>query len=350
MASETQNGNWLKRHRKMMLILGPAVVAVVAAFFYITGGRYVSTDDAYIQSARTDITANISGSVTEILVHDNQQVKKGDLLFRLDERPLRIALEEAQAQLASARLQIASLKALYHQKQADRQSADSTLSYQLTELNRQKKLAASGISSKAQLDQAQHAYDSAMAQETAAKDQIASALANLGGNADIDVDQHPTVQRAQAMVDKAKLNLSYATVTAPSDGIVAKVEQLQVGDYITAATPVFSLMSNAVWVEANFKETDLTYMRPGQKATISIDTYPGKTFNGTVTSTSPGTGSSFSLLPPENATGNWVKVVQRLPVRIAIDRGDDTTPLSAGMSAVVEVDTQHHRHFFGTEH
>jgi membrane fusion protein (multidrug efflux system) len=169
-------------------------------------------------------------------------------------------------------------------------------------------------------------------------------LADLGGDTTASLDSRPAVREAQAALDRAKLNLSYTTVRAPMEGIVTKVEQLQVGDYINAVVPLFALVSQKnMWVEANFKETDLSHMRPGQKATFTVDAFPGTTFTGQVQSTSPGTGASFSLLPPENSSGNWVKVVQRLPVRLSIDPGQAQLPLAAGMSVVAEVDTQHHR-------
>jgi membrane fusion protein (multidrug efflux system) len=171
-----------------------------------------------------------------------------------------------------------------------------------------------------------------------------SVRASLGGVPGIAVDDHPSVREVQAALDRAELDLSYTVVKAPSDGIVAKVEQLQVGDFIRAATPVFALVSDRdVWVEANFKETDLTHLREGQKSTITVDAYPGRTFHGRAVSLSPGTGSSFSVLPPENAAGNWVKVVQRLPVRISIEDADAALALHAGLSATVEVDTGHSR-------
>ena len=182
----------------------------------------------------------------------------------------------------------------------------------------------------------------------AAQQQIGAVVANLGGNPNIAPDKHPAVQQAQARLDRAKLDLSYTTIAAPSDGIVTRVDQLQVGSYIAASAPVFALVSTSdVWVEANFKEDQLTHMRVGQAATVKVDSYPGKSFAGKVASLSPGTGSQFSVLPPENATGNWVKVVQRLPVRVRLDAVDPAFPLHAGLSADVSVDTQHRRHLFG---
>src|SRR5258708_1965360 len=261
-----------------------------------------------------------AGQGTEIAVRDNQPVKKGDTLFKLDDRPYRIAVEEAEAQLASARLQVTALKATYRQRQADLQAAQDTFAYRQREFDRQSRLVTSGAASQVQFDQARHAVDDARQQVASAQQQIASVLASLSGDPNIPVERHPSVQQTQAQLDRARLNLSYTVVWAPEDGMVTKVEQLQPGAYVSVGMPAFALVSSRdVWIEANFKETDLTYMRLGQSATVSVDTYPDKTFMARVVSLSPGTGSSFSLLPPENATGNWVKVVQRLPVRLAID-------------------------------
>jgi membrane fusion protein, multidrug efflux system len=342
-----ESPNWMTKYRRTLLIGGPFAVAVVALFFYLTGGRFVSTDDAYVQAARVEISTNISARVSEIDVHDNQVVRAGQILFRLDPRSYQIAVQDAEAQLANARLKIPDLQAVYRQRVADRKAAQETLAYQQREYARQATLAAAGISSRAQLDQAAHTMEAALQELAAVTQQGASALAELGGNLDAPVDSQPGVREAQAALDRARLNLSYTVIRAPIDGIVAKVEQLQVGDYVNAASPLFALDSKKdVWVEANFKETELTYMRPGQRATFSVDAYPGESFTGKVESTSPGTGSSFSLLPPENSSGNWVKVVQRLPVRLSIDPGHAGAPLAAGMSVSAEVDTKHRRSLF----
>jgi membrane fusion protein, multidrug efflux system len=335
---------WMARHRRLMLIAGPVVVAVAAMVFYLLGGRYVSTDDAYIQAARVQISCNVSGRVSEMDVHDNQPVHAGDVLFRIDARPFQIAIQDAEARLAGSKLRVQALEAAYRQRQADESAARNTIAYRQDDFNRKKKLAADGITSQAQLDQAAHELDVARQALIAAAQQTASALAELGGDTSAPIGSRPAVREAQAALDRAKLNYSYTTVRAPLDGIVTKVEQLQVGDYINAVVPLFALVSQQdMWVEANFKETDLAYMRPGQRATFTVDAFPGVKFTGRVQSTSPGTGASFSLLPPENSSGNWVKVVQRLPVRLSIDRGPTDLPLAAGMSVVAEVDTQHHR-------
>jgi membrane fusion protein, multidrug efflux system len=337
-----------ERLRLPLMIGGVLVVIIGTLYFWLTGGRYMSTDDAYVQAARASISSNVAGQVAEVAVRDNQRVHRGDLLFRLDDQPYRIAVEEAQAKLGTARMEIVAGKSTYRQQLAAQRSAQDTLAYQEREYQRQQKLLTSGISSQMQSDQAQHARDTARQQFASAQQQVASVLAMLAGNPDIDPDQHPTVQQAQAVLDRAKLNLAYTRIVAPDDGIVTKVEQLQVGDYINAANPVFALISTRdVWIEANFKEDQLTHMRAGQTATVDIDTYSGKTFKAHVISIAPGTGSQFSALPPENATGNWVKVVQRLPVRLELENADADLPLHSGLSATVDVDTGHSRSLFG---
>lgn len=344
--AEAPPNRW-QRARLPLLVAGPVVVVVLAAYFYVTGGRYEKTDDAYVMTARTAISANVPGRVVELAVHDNQAVRRGDLLYRLDDAPFRIYVEEAAAQLATATLQVESLKATYLQRQSDLASAQETLAFQQSELDRQKRLIASGIASQSQVDRATHSLDEARARLASVQHEITGVIAQLGGNPQIDPSKHPTVMQAKAALDRARLNLSYTTITAPSDGVVTRVEQLQIGSYVAASTPVFALVStHDVWLEANFKEDQLGHMRPGQTARVRIDSYPGKTFEGKVASVSPGTGSQFSLLPPENATGNWVKVVQRLPVRIELDELDPAYPLHAGLSATVDVDTRYQRHLF----
>ncbi|MDR3490217.1 MAG: HlyD family secretion protein [Bradyrhizobium sp.] len=341
---EAKPKNWITRHRRIFLIGGPVIALAVASVFYFTGGRYESTDDAYIQAAQVQVSTDVGGRITEIDVLDNQHVTQGQVLFRLDQQPFLIAVADAEAKLAGARLMVPALLATYRQRVADETEARANLAYQTLEFARQRNLQAQGISSQDQLDQAKASFQSAQQQVAAAAQQTASALADLGGDPNAPAGNLPLVREAQAVLDRAKLNLSYTVIHAPIDGIVTKVDQIEIGDYVNAATPLFALMSSTnVWVEANFKETQLTYMRPGQRVTISVDAYSQRPFHGTVTSLSPGTGSSFSLLPPENSSGNWVKVVQRLPVRISVDDADPNFPLAVGMSVEADVDTEHHR-------
>ncbi len=339
--------NWMGRHRRFLMLGVPLIMVIGGFVYYLFTGRYVSTDDAYVKAARVAVSTDVSGRVIELPLVDNQRVHTGDVLLRLDQRPFLIDEEEAEAQLAGVRLQVAAMKANYRRRLADLKSAENTLAYRQREYTRQKKLAGSGIASDAQLDKASQMLQTSE-QEVAARQQSAdTALASLGGNPDIPIEDHPSVRAARARLEQGRLNLSYTTVTAPIDGIVTKVEQLQVGDYVNKAAPLFALVSDKeIWIEANFKETDLTHMRPGQTASIEVDAYPGQTFSGKVASLSPGTGASFSLLPPENATGNWVKIVQRVPVRIVLDKAVHV-PLQAGLSVSAVVDTKYRRTLLG---
>jgi membrane fusion protein, multidrug efflux system len=330
----------LQRLRWPLMSLAAVAVLGGGTYFYIKGSRYQSTDDAYAQAATVSISANVAGRVSEIEVRDNELVHRGATLFKLDDAPFRIAVSDAAAHLADTRLQIESLKSTYRQRQVELRAARDTQTYAQQQYDRQTRLLASGIASRSQFDQAAHALDAARQQVANVQQQIGVALANLGGDPNIAPERHPLVAQAQAALDRAQLNLSYTVISAPTDGVVAKVEQLQVGDMIAASTPVFALVSTRdVWIEANFKEVQLARMRAGQVATVEIDRYPGRRFSAVVTSVSPSTGSQFSLLPPENATGNWVKVVQRVPVRLQLTLVDSGFMLQAGLSADVTVDT-----------
>jgi len=330
----------LRERLRLPLIWGvPLLMAAGGLYVYLTGGRYQSTEDAYLRAAEVAISGNVSGRVSEVDVHDNEQVHRGQILFRLDDRPFRIAVEAAQARLRGTRLQVESLKADYQQRLADLRSAQSALDYAERDYRRGSRLLASGIASQSQVDKALLGRNEAQQGVAAAKQQITAALAKLGGHADIAVDAHPLVQQARAALDRAVLDLSYTTISAPSDGIVTGVEHIQAGSYLAAATPAFVLVSSHdVWVEADFKEDQLAHMHPGESATVKIDAYPGQTFQAAVASITPGTGSQFSVLPPENATGNWVKVVQRLDVRLRLE--GKLPAVRSGLSATVTVDTR----------
>jgi membrane fusion protein (multidrug efflux system) len=331
----------LQRLRWPLMSLAAVAVLGGGSYFYIKGSRYQSTDDAYAQAATVSISANVGGRVSEIEVRDNELVHRGATLFKLDDAPFRIAVNDAAARLADTWLQIESLKSTYRQRLVELRAARDTQSYAQQQYDRETRLLASGIASQAQFDQAAHALDAARQQVANVQQQIGVALANLGGDPNIRPERHPLVEQAQAALDRARLNLSYTVIRAPTDGVVAKVEQLQVGDTIAASTPVFAQVSTRdVWIEANFKEGQLVRMLPGQAAIVEIDRYPDRRFSAEVMSVSPGTGSQFSVLPPENATGNWVKVVQRVPVRLQLTHVDARFLLQAGLSAKVTVDTQ----------
>jgi membrane fusion protein, multidrug efflux system len=336
-----------QRLRRPLLIFGPIVLIIGALLFYLHGGRYQSTDNAYVQSGRVSVSATVPGRVIEVDVRENQTVTKGQVLFRLDPAPFQAAVDEAAAQLAAARLDVEGLRANYAQGQSQLAAAQDRVKFAQRELARQKDLLAEGISSQAQYDQAAlNAQQARQAIETT-NQQNAGVLANLAGRPDLPAAQQPNVQRAQAALDRARLNLKYTVVRAMQDGVVTKVTQLQVGNYVNAAQPVFSLVSQNIWIEANFKEDQLDHMRLGQPVTIKIDAFPSTRLTGHLTSFSPGTGNSFAVLPAENATGNWVKVVQRLPVEITLDRVPADVPLHAGLSATATVDTGYRRHLFG---
>ncbi len=317
----------------------PLLMLAAGLYFYLTSGRYQSTDDAYLRAAQVQISADVSGRVSALEVHDNERVHRGQMLFRLDDRAFRIAVQAAQARLAGARLTVESLQADYRGSVAALHSAESELAYAGREFRRQSRLLKIGVASQSQVDRARLALQQAQEAVTAARQRIIGVLARLGGNPGLPVDAHPQVEQALAALDRARLNLSYTTVRAPADGIVTGVEHLQVGGYLSEATPAFVLVSTRdVWVEADYKENQLADIRPGERATVNIDAYPGRTFHAVVTSITPGTGSQFSVLPPQNATGNWVKVVQRLGVRLQLQ---STLPaVRSGLSASVTIDTR----------
>lgn len=346
---QTPRKSGLKRFRLPLLLLAPVALLLGGLFIYLNGGRYVSTDDAFLQTGMISVSPNVSGRVVSVEVQRNARVAKGDVLFRIDPAPFEAEVKRAQAMLDEARTQVSSQRADYRKGLAQIDAARAQVRYTEREAARQKELLDEGISSQNQYDQAVLATQTARQDVQTAQEDNEAVQARLSGSVGAPIDSQPGVEAAQAALDQAKLNLSYTVVRAAQDGVVANVDQLQVGDYVTAGRPVFTEAGTRIWVEANFKEDQLQYMRLGQPATIEVDAFPDLHLTGRVSSFSPGTGSAFSVLPAENATGNWVKVVQRLPVEIVIDKVPSDIPLHAGLSVIAEVDTGHERRLFGPD-
>jgi len=338
-----------KRRRSLirlaLLVVVPVIALVIAGVVYLTGGRYVGTDDAFTKADTVPVSADVSARVVAIEVHDNEQVTQGQVLFRLDDETFRLALAKAESKLTQTRNDISALQANYRQKQADMLAAKAQLSFAQSEYKRQAALASQGYAAKSKLDDTKRALDMAGQQANADQQAIDAIVAQLGGDPEKPVEQQAAYLQAVAERDQAALDLRHTVVTAPSAGTVGQVPSLQVGMYLAAGTQAFTLVrTDAIWVEANMKETDLTYVRPGQEATVTIDTYPDRSWKAKVSSISPASGNELSVLPAQNATGNWVKVVQRIPVRLELEPMPGNPPLSTGMSAVVEIDTGHRRH------
>ncbi|WP_245491444.1 HlyD family secretion protein, partial [Mesorhizobium sp. M7A.F.Ca.ET.027.02.1.1] len=326
--------------RFLLMVALPAALAVGGGYVWVTGGRYQETENANLQQAKVSIASDTAGRIVKVDIFDNQLVKQGDELFAIDPEPYRIALAQADAAVAGARLNVEQLRAAYGQSMAQQKSDASQVAFAQSQFDRAADLAQKGINAKSSLDEAKNDLDKAKQQLAVAEQGIISAKAGLGGNPDIETDKHPTVMAALAARDKAAYDLAQTTVKAPADGIVSQASSFKVGQYVGSGTPLFSLVETGdTWIDANFKETQLTHMKPGQKAEIVVDTYPGRTFEATVKAIGAGTGAEFSLLPAQNATGNWVKVTQRIPVRLELIDADAKMALRTGMSATVTVDT-----------
>ncbi|MGE3876051.1 MAG: HlyD family secretion protein [Parvibaculaceae bacterium] len=327
-----------------LLVLGPLAALAVAAEMYLSGGRYVETDNAYVRAPIMNIATDVPGTVAEVAVRENQHVEKGALLFALDQQPFRIALAGAKAQLGMVRNELVALQATYRQNLSAVDQAQSSLDYAQATYDRQSSLQKRGFAAQAALDEARRDLDTAREQLRSAQRAADATLSQLGGNASGPVDDHPRMLEAKAAVDKAERDLDHTTVPAPWSGTVANVENLRSGAYVTAGQPALSLVASGdLWVEANPKETDLTHLKVGDAATVSVDAYPSYSWKAKVTSLSPATGAEFSVLPPQNASGNWVKVVQRVPVKLAIEAAPDAPQLTSGMSVDVSIDTGHRR-------
>lgn len=345
-AAASTSAPWARRRQLrnvVIALIGPLAAAIFGSWLYFTGGRYVSTDNAYIKADKIAVSPDISGRVTAVAIVADQVVDRGAMLFRIDPEPHRIALEKAEAHLAAAIRDAEALKALYHQRVARRLLAEGDVSFQAQSHERQMQLGKKGFVSKSGMDTADKNLRSARDQIVIIEQEIAEMKARLGGNPEASTTSQPAVREARALRDQAAFDLARTEVRAPAAGVVTNFD-LQPGEHVTAGKVVFSLVgTDEVWVQANFKETDLTYVKAGQSAVVHIDTYPDNDRAGVVASISSATGSEFALLPPQNATGNWVKVVQRLPVRLKLTPAPGEPALRAGMSVTVTIDTGHKR-------
>ena len=329
--------------RALFLALGPLVVVTAGGIWYATSGRIVSTENAYVQAEHILVTPAVNGMVAKVFVQDNQEVERGQPLFQVDPMPFRLEWEKAEAELDAIRYEIGSYRAAYRQAEAELKSARKEASFLEKEYERRAKLGGGKALAKVELDKFRHEWQRARQRIPELEEKVRLMLANLGGKRDLAAEEHPRFRLVDAERAKAALDLERATVRAAASGRIANLD-LQAGEYVKEGAPVFSLIADvAPWIEANLKETQLTHVREGQSVTISVDAYPDELWQGIVSGVSAGTGAVFSLLPAQNATGNWVKVVQRIPVRISIFPRPDAPDLRAGMSATVEIDSGHER-------
>jgi membrane fusion protein (multidrug efflux system) len=336
----------MRRYRRVLLLIVLPLVALMAGLtFYLNGGRYVTTDDAYVGAQKVLITPDISGKIISVAVKEGQQVSTGDIMFQIDPVPFQLALAQARAKLDDAKTSHDNLVANVKLYDQTIEIINSGIAIKQRDVERKSSLVKSNVGSQLDLDNSATALVTAQAQSQLVKQQRSTALNQLLGNPDLPLEQFPAYMQAKAALDDAQRNLDLTTVRAPMNGVATQVDQIQLGRFVMAGSPVFSVIDTSKpWVDANPKESDFTYVAVGQPVTVDVDAFPDHVFKGTVGSLSPGTGAQFAILPPQNATGNFVKVVQRVPVRIYFDSNDKfVRKLKAGMSAYTTIDTGHRR-------
>ncbi len=340
----------MRRYRRfLLLVVFPVAVAIGGLVFYINGGRYVGTDDAYVGAQKVLITPEISGKIDKVVVKEGQHVNEGDVLFSIDPEPFKLAVDQAKAQLEQAKTTYDNLAAnvkIYGQML---DLAQQGVDLKQRDVDRKQQLVNQKVGSQLDLDNSATGLVTAGAQMQFVKQQLSNAKAQLLGNPDLPMDEFPPYAQAKAALGMAQRNLDKTVLRAPMAGIATQVEQIQLGRFVAAGTPVFSVIDiDSPWVDANPKESDFTYVAVGQPVTLDVDAFPNHVFKGYVGSLSPGTGAQFAILPPQNATGNFVKVVQRVPVRIYFDKDDPfVKKLKAGMSVYATIDTGHKRTLAG---
>jgi membrane fusion protein (multidrug efflux system) len=328
--------------RATLMLIIPALAALIGLYFYLTGGRYVSTDNAYVGAQKVLITPEVSGKVVRIAVLEGQQLAPGDELFSIDPVPYRLAALEAEARLARVKTDFDNLKSSFASLGKQIELARQGVAANQADFDRKTSLLNNRISTPSDLDKSRVALVAAKAQLELLEQQEAVARNQLLGDAALPLDKYPQYMEATVALDRAKRDLANTVLRAPIAGVATQVTSIQMGRYLTAGMAVFSIIgSETVWVEANPKETDLTYVRAGQPVTITVDAFPSRQWRGTLAAISPGTGAQFAILPPQNAAGNWIKIVQRVPLRIEFEPGQDVQRLRSGMSATVEIDTGH---------
>jgi len=339
-------GSRLRRHRRaLLLVVVPLIALVGGVAFYLTGGRYVTTDDAYVGAQKVLITPDISGKVEKIVVREGQHVKAGDVLFEIDPVPFQLALQQAKATLDTTRTNYDNLVSNVRIYSQMGELAQQGVELKQRDVERKSSLVKSSAGSQLDLDNSATSLVTARAQLEALRQQLATSKNQLLGNPDLPLDQFPPYAQAKAALDQAQRNLDHAVLKAPISGTATQVDNIQLGRFVAAGTPILTVIDDSKpWVDANLKESDFTYIAVGQTVTIDVDAFPDHAFKGTVGSLSPGTGAQFAILPPQNATGNFVKVVQRVPVRIYLDYDDPAVKkLKAGMSSYTSIDTKHRR-------
>lgn len=329
--------------RFVLLVLVPLVAIAAAAYVYAITGRYVTTENAYVKATKIEVASNIDGRVAAVHVAENQRVREGDVLIELDRRPHEIALAQAEAELARARSQIEQMRVDYYAALAELAETKAGISHLESQNARYSSLSKRGIAASAKYEEVQADLMAAKRRVATQEERVRQALVAIGGDADRPAEQHPIYLAAEAARDDALLKLDYTRIVAPLDG-VASALTLDEGEYVEAGDAIFALVDDTrPWIEANLKETQLTHVREGQRVDVELDAYPGVVWEAEVGSIAPATGAEFSILPPQNASGNWVKVVQRVPVRLRLKPNPDRPPLRAGMTAEISIDTEHER-------